>query len=105
MIAWWWVLVGMGLMVAVSVTAMLIADADMRKVVGQAALAGLLGPAALLLVWCQRGSRMQKITPEALERFCQQAGGDMPPAWLLSYQGRGIVFVRRREPRGGNGDG
>lgn len=104
MIAWWWVLVGMGSMVAVSAFAVTIANADMRRAVGQVVLAGLLGPSALLLVLVRRGPRLQRITPAALERFCRQVDVDMQPAWLLTYRGRGILYVRRRVPGHGSGD-
>ncbi|MGH3429963.1 MAG: hypothetical protein ACRDQZ_20740, partial [Mycobacteriales bacterium] len=102
MTAGWWVLLGMGLMALVSSTAMLIVDSDMRRAVGQVVLAGLFGPAALLVVWCRRGPRMQQVTPAALERFCRQVDVDMQPAWLLTYRGRGILYVRRRVPGHGS---
>lgn len=83
-----------------SVVAMTIVDGEFRTAIAQVALAFALGPAALIIVWARSGPRMQKISPKALEGFCRQVGPGMAPAWLLSYRGRGILFVRRREDSG-----
>lgn len=85
---------------AVAFVVLLVVDMDLRRAVWEVLLAILLGPGAAVVAMTRRGPRMARIHPRALERFLQQRNADMGPAWLLSYGGRGVLFIRRRPTRG-----
>jgi len=95
-----WFGIGVASACAVCFMGLLFLDPDLRRAAGEVALAFLFGPAALLVAMTRRGPRMSRIQPKTLERFLRQGDQEMVPAWMLSYGGRGILFVRRRRDHG-----
>jgi hypothetical protein len=92
-----WFLAGMVTLSVISVTAMAIVDREFRNALGQVAAVAVVGPAALVMTLTKRGPRAARISPQALGRFWNREAADMHPTWLLSYAGRGVLFLRRRD--------
>lgn len=95
-----WFLAGAVSAWAFAFAALLIVDAGLRRAAAEVALALLLGPAGAFIAMTRCGPRMSRIQPKTLARFLQQVDEGMAPAWMLSYGGRGVLFVRRRSDRG-----
>lgn len=95
MIAWWWLLVGLGGMWAVLLTAACVADRQVREEVMVVVCSVLLAPVAVvstLIMKIDVGA--MRISPRAVSRFAAQRSADKRPAWLFWSRGRGILIVR-----------
>lgn len=93
-------LLGVGSVMVAALVIGLIADKQFRESALEVLAAMVMLPVLLPLAVTRRGPRCKRISVVALERFCRQVDRDMQPAWLLSYGGRGVIFVRRSSPGG-----
>lgn len=58
----------------------------------------LLGPGLLLYLFVtRRAPRLQRVSPKAVARFMEAASAQRKPTWVLSYRGRGVMFIRRSD--------
>lgn len=89
-------LLGVGTVMVLGLIAALVADRQFRKAALEILAALVVIPVLLPLAVIRRGPRCKRMSPAALERFSRQVDSEMRPAWLLSYGGRGVIFVRRR---------
>lgn len=93
-------LLGVGSVIATGLLIALVADREFREAALEVLAAVAMAPLLLPLAITRRGPRCKRVSPAALERFCRQVDADMEPAWVLSYGGRGVIFVHRRRPAG-----
>lgn len=89
-------MLGAGSVLLLGLAAAIIGDAQFRRAALEVLAAMVMIPVLLPLAVTRRGPRCKQLSTVALERFCRQVDRDMAPAWVLSYGGRGVIFVRRR---------
>ena len=91
-----WFLTGIAVSWAMGLTVALIADRELRQALLHMLGAMVMGPLVVMLVLARRGPSFRRMSPDALARFCRQVDSDTEPAWVLSYNNRGVILINRR---------